>query len=152
MPSATSLVTVGSLGAKVAFTWTNGQTALYSGVLAVEASGFKSWTFNVIGGATVTSITVFGTIDAAAVNYNPYVTPGADLPNPTYPAPGVAGGNWFALNPGALSATPADVVNPFTKADGSQYLFVSGYPLVGICGVSGGTQTGVSTLLIYATQ
>lgn len=111
----------------------------YGGVKMVAAKGYGTWNFQVIGGASATSITVYGTLDPAAI--------GADgKANPNYPAPGAAGGNWFALNPGAVATAPADVSNPITKADGSNNLFYSG-PLKAVCAVSGATQTGTSTVL-----
>ena len=138
------ITTIGNQGGVVLATFTTGQintTSLYM----TQPVGYSKLTFQAIGGATVTTVTVYATIDPAAIQF-----PGGP-PVATYPAPGAAGGYWFAINPGAQAASPADVVNPFTNGNGSQYFPMAGYSAVAFCAQSGGTQTGTTTVLLFAT-
>lgn len=146
--------TVPDRGGKALFTWTNAQTTLYSGPLFPEAAGADKLIFILSGGASATSITIYGTIDPAVIlskETSGVMTPNTGLVfDPAYPAPGQANGNWFALNPASVATSPADVVNPITAANGSQYLYHTGGPILAVCGVSGATQTGTSTLIAWA--
>lgn len=138
--------TVGSLGGKVLYTATapvNG--TYYSGVQMTEARGFRNWNFCLASPGTINgySVTIYGTLDPAAILPN-------GQPNPNYPNPGAAGGNWFALNPGTSAAAPADVANPLTAVT-SYCPF--GSPLVAVCvAVVASAASGTINVLGFASE
>lgn len=137
-----SCKTVGSLGAKTILSTAAAGTT-QSGVQMTEARGFRNWMFTLAGTFTGFSVTIYGTIDPAALLAN-------GQPNPNYPVPGAAGGNWFALNPGTSATSPADVANPLTVMT-SYCPF--GSPLVAVCAVAVGTApTGTCNVLAFASE
>lgn len=141
-----SQYTVGSLGGKVLYTANAPANGTYfSGPTMTEARGFKNWVFSLATPTTISgySVTVYGTLDSSAVLQN-------GQPNPNYPNPGSAGGNWFALNPGTSAAAPADVANPLTAT--SSYCPFSG-PLVAVCvAVVASTASGTINVLGFAAE
>lgn len=128
-------------------TFNTGDINKYSGAVVVNNQGHMSALFTVIGGATATNITLYGTIDPAAATQN-----GNQLVVATnYPAPGAANGYWFQLEaPPMIATTGSNVYNPITAADSSQYLPYLGAPWMAVCAVSGATQTGTSQVLCFA--
>jgi hypothetical protein len=110
-----------------------------------EACGYSEWDFGLTGIFTGYSVTIYGTLDPAAVNQD-------GSPNVNYPAPGAAGGAWFGLQaPLPESSDDAfQYFNPLTAI--TENLHYKG-ALVAVCAVATGTsQTGTVNVVAWATD
>lgn len=131
----------------------NATAATNSGINLTEAIGFKEFGFmmvpHTVGAATPTGFTAtfYGTLDPNAVLDN-------GQPNPSYPAPGAAGGAWFQL-PAASSQNAApdtsNFANPLTAI--TQALYYRGPALVAVyVALTVAAQTGAVDVIGWATD
>lgn len=114
-----------------------------SGVVFFEGAGFEHYAFQLTGTFTNYTVTIYGTLDPAAV-----VTQGQIAANAAYPAPGAAGGAWFPIPAPSEQSGTGPVVNPLTAIN---QVLETKVPLVAVwVHVAGASQTGSVTVVGWA--
>lgn len=158
MPGAWGLKSVGANGGVQLILIPNGNVAaIYSGPkMLSDARGYTKWWFQlasavaVLSAITNVSVSIYGTADPAAAL--PQSANQQYAPNPAYPAPGVAGGNWILLV-AQSEASGSTFANPMTPT--APALVYNQGPLFAVCAVqaAGVAVTGGPVqVLCYASE